>query len=257
MKKRMEIRDTEIWRQIPPEEKVELMSQAHSKGVFAAFMAIVIACTLAVGFKVSLLMWASFLMSPFIFQLSAGRAWKSLRPRLMLEYLAARSAARRYAFTAKSKDLGLSLIFKGKIERIYKEDSVNQALEAAFQNNKETTAWIALFNDAVVVMSEKIGGAKLEFAHLVDSKLQVDVEKSEADGHLSDNCKVLLTSAARGKVDGATVKLTSKYPAAMLVFAQRLEEFKRGALPAIAQPVIAATEDDADPDWMKDFPELN
>lgn len=249
----MEIRDTEIWRQIPPEEKIDLLNKAHSTGVFASFMVVILAATLAVGFKASPLLWGSLAFAPVVFQLAAGRAWRRMRPRLMLEYLAARSAARRYAFSAKSKDLGLSLIFKGEVERVYDNALVTEALAKAFYNNNRAAAWIALFNDAVVIMTERPGGAKLEFAQLVDHKLNVDVRTSGEGGEASERREVIISGQPRYSRESIKVKITSRYPASMLVFSQKLSEYKRAAPAQIAQIAASAPDSGEDPEWMRDF----
>jgi len=43
--------NSDIWRQVPPEEKFELMARAHASGVFAAFIAVILSGTMAIGFK--------------------------------------------------------------------------------------------------------------------------------------------------------------------------------------------------------------
>src|SRR5262245_17453106 len=130
------IDNSEAWRQIPPEEKFALMSRAHGSGILACGITIILGCTLAVGLHMPWLMWGSMIASPLIFQFAAGKAWRDLRPKIMLEYLAARSAARRYAYTADSKDLTVSLIFRGHAEEMFEKDAIQDALEAIIANNK-------------------------------------------------------------------------------------------------------------------------
>jgi hypothetical protein len=217
----MIIESTEIWRQIPPEEKFELMSRAHAKGVTAAVITIIICSTIAVGLQLGWVMWASFAICPFVFQFAAGKEWRGLRPRIMLEYLAARSAARRYAFTANGKDLSLSFMFRGHFERLFDEDRAQEALEAAIEKTKEAEVWVALFADSIILMSEQPGGARLEFSSLLSpDRIQVTANSSDNKDYSSYKELVL---ASLHKNDRRKVKLTSKYPAALIVFEKKLK----------------------------------
>lgn len=230
---------TEIWRSIPPEEKLELMSQAHAKGIFAAFIGIMLGGTLAVALHLSWLLWASLISAPFIFQFAAGKAWRGLRPRLVLEYLAARSAARRYAFSNKGKDLSLSLMFRGTLTREFDEDKLQEALEATFENTREAAVWVALFGDSVVMMSEEPGGARLQFAQVLNDKISIDSRSTDSGREYANDKEVLLTVKNR-RDDEQRFKLTSKHPAALIVFEkkarQQLEALKKsGADNAISE----------------------
>lgn len=217
--------DFDVWRIVPPEEKFEIMAKAQSKGVFACLIAVVIASTMAVGFKASWLMWASIIISPFIFQFAAGKAWRALRPKVMLEYLAARSASRRYAFAAKAKDLTPNLIIRGNLEELFNNDQLQEAMEAMIDNTKEAEVWVTLFGDAVVMISERQGGAELRFAHVLDDKLQIT--SRSADGNDYSSSKELFFEV-RGKdnENKKRFKLTSKYPAALVVFEKKIKSLK-------------------------------
>lgn len=241
-------KEEEIWRQVPPEEKIELMSRAHSNGILVAFIAILVASTLAVGFKFSALMWAALIGSPFVFQLAAGTAWKRLRPKVMLEYLAARSVARRYAFGLNSRELDPNLVFRGRLEEQFTEEQLEEALEASIENLNDASVWVALFSDAVVVMSEAPGGAELRMAHKLDSELKVEGRSLDNKGDYSNTREVWLSYQDR-KAE-RRFKITSKYPAALIVFEKKLlayqnEEIKRiqERINALTAPEVVETEE--------------
>jgi len=219
----MKVDALEMWRLIPPEEKFQLMARAQAKGVLSCLTAIIVCCTLAIGLQLSWLMWAAFLACPFIFQFAAGKAWKHLRPMVMLEYLAARSAARRYAFATNAKDLTLVLIFRGKLERVFEgEEGAIAALEATIEDNRELECWVALFTDAVVLMSEKPGGAQVEFAHLLNESLNSEGVSPSDKGDYSDDREVYLSYMDRRSNKLQKIKLTSHFPASLVVFEKKL-----------------------------------
>jgi len=234
----------ELWRQIPPEEKLELMSKAHAKGIFDAVIAIIVASTIAVGLQLGWMMWASLLAAPFIFQFSTGRAWRGSKPRIILQYLAARSAARRYAFTHNAKDLGLNFMCKGHLEEQFDEDHAQEALEAAVQNTKDAEVWIALFNDALIMIEEGRGGANLRFAHLINNKLEVNGLSKGNSGEYSNDREVYL-SYSHKREGNKRFKLTSKHAAALLVLEKKVNyllENKKGKTKKIPLDVEAMGE---------------
>lgn len=232
----------ELWRQIPPEEKLELMSRAQSKGVLACLSLICLAATLSIGFQTPQIFWASFLGSPIVFQASASKAWKALRPRAMLEYLGVRSAARRFAFSVDGEDLTVNLMFRGRIEHLYGEEQVFSALNAAVEGEKEAAVWITLFQDSLVMISEKPGGAKLEFGTPLKT-LEMQVQNEGGETYSSDKEIVLsMDSRKHGK---KSVRLTSHQPAALVVFEKKVLQLKEEA--AILERGITALIPDVPP----------
>ncbi|MCO6431195.1 MAG: hypothetical protein J5J00_10070 [Deltaproteobacteria bacterium] len=222
------VETTEIWRQIPPEEKFSLLSRAHSKGIASAIITIVVACTFAISLHNAWLMWGAIVVSPIIFQLAAGKAWRDLRPRLVLEYLAARSAARRYAFTAGSRDLAINFLFRGRMELTKEntEEDPMAALEASLENPGEIDVWIGLFGDAVVLMSERAGGAHCELAQVLGHKIELESRSLDDKGDYSSNKELYITALPeRGASAPKKYRITSDAPAALIVFEKRLQVF--------------------------------
>lgn len=217
----------EIWRSIPPEEKFEIMAQAQAAGVLALMMFLILAGTMAVGLKLPWVMWTGLLGSPFVYQFAAGKKWRDVRPRAMLEYLGARSAARRFAFAARGKDLSCNFLFKGKVERVFNESDVHEALEAMIDNVKEAQVWIALFGDSVVMMEEKLGGAESRFARIIDEHLAIESRALDGRGEYSAHKEILLTISYRNR-EPEIFKVTSRYPAALIVFEKKLQQLLDG-----------------------------
>ncbi len=223
--------DFEIWRLVPPEAKLEMMAKANSKGMMTALSVIVVGATCSMALEMVWFFWGALLCSPIIFQLSAGKAWRGLKPQTMLQYLAARSAARRYAYIAKSTNLTLDLIFPATLERVFDPNDVSGALEAAINKNKETEVWVALFKDTVVLMSEQLGGAKMEFAQSINDKLKVK-SISESGGDYTNDKEVILTAIQPGIREHGeedleeSIKITSRFPAALVVFEKKLQDLK-------------------------------
>lgn len=219
----MELNNSDIWRTVPPEEKLEFLARAHAKGVQAVIGTLLVGGTVAVALQLEWLFWSSLLLIPFIFQFIAGKAWRGFRPRLMLEYLAARSAARRYAFANRARDLGLQLLFRGDMQRVFDSENRMAELEAAIDNTKEASVWIALFNDTIVLMSERLGGAKLEFAAPINERLSVQaVSPHGDDSPYHSDSSVLLTYRERRANEAQQIRITSRYPAALAVFERKL-----------------------------------
>lgn len=242
----MAVNDVEIWRQIPPEEKFELLSRAHASGLFTAIIMVVIGSTIAISLQMNWILWSSLLISPLVFQFAAGKAWRDLRPRIMLEYLAARSASRRYAFANRSQDLTLSLIFKGTLEQQFEEENLQEALEAMISQTKDAEVWVALFSDVLIMIAERPGGASLQFAHLLDDKLKVSSNAKEKKSDYTNDKEVYLTYKDRATATDKQFKLTSRFPAALAVFEKRLltlkEEAARKAETKIAEFLPADTD---------------
>ncbi len=210
---------TDIWGRVPPEEKFEILAKAQARGVGAAVVVAIVGCTLAVGFKFDWLMWGALLVSPLIYQFVAGKAWRDLKPPVILEYLAARSATRRFAFTTKSQDLYLHLMFRGDVEKLPSND-LGEALEDTIPVGTKTPVWIGLFTDCVVLIREEIGGAVCVMSHLLDEKLTIRGESPESDREYSNDRQVLLSYTSKKGV-GNRYRVTSRFPAALIVFERK------------------------------------
>lgn len=251
----MESNDLDIWRTIPPEEKLECLARAQSHGVQSVAVLVIMGGTIAVALQLPWIFWCALILIPFIFQFSSGKAWRGIRPRLMLEFLAARSAARRYAFTNRARDLGLQVILRGEMSRISDADPRTAALEAAADSNSQAAVWIALFNDTIVLMSERSGGAKLEFATPINDRLSVEARSPKGDNSpYHNNSAVILTYFDRHANEQRQLQLTSRYPAALAVFEKRLQSSIERLRPFLIEGAGEIGEKESDDDIFRQRP---
>lgn len=233
----------QLWRQIPPEEKFELMAQAHSRGIAAAFSIIVVGATLAVGLQNDWLLWGSIILSPVIFQGTASKSWRSLKPRAILEYLAARSAARRFAFSLNSAKLTLTSMIRGQMEDVYEHESRSEELEADFENRRERDVWIALFQDALIVISEQAGGAKLELGQLLMKNIEMSADSPSGQGEYANDREILIKTTNNFGIT-KTSKLKSPYPAALIVLEKQMGNLIKQAKADYVPVVLKQNQDD-------------
>lgn len=227
-----------------------MMARAQSRGILVAFITVLVCSTMAVGFQMPWLLWGSLIISPFVFQFATGKAWRDHRPRVLLEYLAARAVTRRYAFAVSAKDLGLRLIFKGRLEEEYSDSNVQVALNQSFDNQRTKDVWVTLFNDAVVLISERIGGAQCELASPFNDKLMVE-SVSESKSDYAAGKTIILTLTDRTHVK-RRFRLTSRYPAALVVFEKQIQQLlkeaaeQRARLLDAPKPAAKSFDDDDD-----------
>lgn len=218
----------EIWRQIPPEEKFELLAKSQASGIQGALVLIITLATIAVGLKIKWLLWASFICSPLVYQFAAGKAWRKIKPGVMLEYLAARSVARRFAYISKAADLTPQVIFRAAVteELNDSQNAINEAIQAIEKANERSLMWISLLNSAVVAFFEAPQGARLEFVSLINEQVKIEGRNlDESDGDYSANRELLLTIYADSPKE-RKYRITSPYPAALVVFEKRLIQLK-------------------------------
>lgn len=232
------IKDLDIWRQIPPEEKLEIMSQSHAKGIVTCIMTLIVCGTLAIAIQVPWVLWVSILLTPFTFQLRTNLSWRSLNPSMVLKYLAARSVCRRYAYSAAhSKELDLEVIFPAVIWKDptleLKENDADEAdkgdklIEEALKSfgkenisDKKIDVWVALFKDAVVFVKESPNGGQLMFASAINSRLKLH-EKSDAENSEYDpNKELIIEQKKTNRKYFWNIK--SKFPASLIVFEKML-----------------------------------
>lgn len=219
--------DLEIWREIPPEEKLEIMSRSQASGITASSLSVIVCATLAIALQHPWVFWSAIIFAPFTFQFTSNKSWRALRPSMVLQYLAVRSVSRRYAYSAAhSKDLALRCVFPATAWRDLSleeadpedEDKINK-LKNSFgstQNEQKVyPAWVALFTDAVTIITEGPGGAKLLFATGIGPKISIS-SVSESGGDYDSNKEVLLEYQT---MNGPHYwRIRSKFPAALIVF---------------------------------------
>jgi hypothetical protein len=230
----------DIWRKIPPEEKLLLMAQSQARGISASSILLATIGSISLGLRVPWLFWSAFVTIPFVFQLASAKAWRDLKPRTMLEYLGARSAARRYAYSANAKDLTVSIMMKGVLSPEYSADDQEEAIEARIEQRDHVDVWVALFPDTIVMMSERAGGAKLEFAQsLLGDKFEVEAEGFD---DRNEERRLVFTIGDKKTSERHRWFLTSPFPAALLVLERRMRAFLEEQRLAAEKERLAYTE---------------
>lgn len=244
----MELNPNELWRRVPPEEKLELLNFAHAKGVIASLWVVGVGCTFAVGLQVSEIMWGSFFLVPLVFQYTVSKHWRQIRPKVMLEYLGARSVTRRYAVAANGRNLGAEFLFKGRLRRIVEDDTIDDDLDENARRKPDVHVWVALFPDSLIMISEGVRGANLEFSHLLDDKLTVTARSADGGKEYSKGREIVLEYANKRTLEYGKFLLTSRYPAALVVFEKKLELLHAAHLKTIGKKLITAKREDPELD---------
>ena len=180
---------------------------------------------IAYGFDQIWLLLAGVALGVVAMPAFANYSWRRYKPTIILSYLAVRSVARRYAYGYALPDMGIVLIFRGKITRVFaskeEEELFKQEQEVDFDNQSSAQmskdVWICLLNGGIIAMSEQKGGAKLEYITAIAPN--VVVKKGNGDQGFSENDVVI---EGIGNMPGRKVVLQSKYPGALYVFERKL-----------------------------------
>lgn len=213
------------WNAVALEERLELVNRAHATGILAGAMSLLLMGTIGYGFDQIWLLLAGLGVSFFITPMFTSYSWRRYKPQLILAYLAVRTVARRYAYGCNIVDLDTVLIFRGFMEQRF----ANATEEALFRQEQgvdidesspqeKKSVWIALLRGGVVLLSERPGGAKLEFASAITAEFVCKKIEPKDD---RESVEILLTGAT-GQSRGRTVAISSKYPAALYVFEKHL-----------------------------------
>jgi hypothetical protein len=243
----VKINSQDVWGKIPPEEKLVIHSEAHSTGVVAGLIITIASISISIGYNSPLVMWCGFLLVPFSFHIASQISWKKRKPALILEYLAARSASRRFAFQAKASDLTVKLLMRASLtlkvddeedtENLGARKDINSPNKATNSHKKIPKVWVALFEDTLVIMSENPGGARAEFIHSVNEKLKIKGYSPEGEGEYSSERKLELGSEDWGKYLLATFVLESMTPGALIVLEKKLLALKEEAIFRASLPI--------------------
>ncbi|MCB0358789.1 MAG: hypothetical protein KDD44_04115 [Bdellovibrionales bacterium] len=212
------------WNSVALEERLELISRSKAVGCVAGAGFLLLVGSIAYGLDEIWLLAGGALGSVFVMQLFASYAWRRGKPELILKYLAARSVARRYAYGYNILDLDVVLIFRGKAEEEYidrEEEEIVKGLEdvefGTTMRDKKSV-WICLMRGALVLLSERGGGARLEYLTPLTEEVLVSDEVVE-DGVTYRKILVEGAGPAKNKI----LTITSDYPGALYVLARQLE----------------------------------
>lgn len=207
------------WNTVALEERLELLNSSKAHGIIAASASFFFIGAVAYGFDKVWLLIAASCSAFIVMPLFTNHSWRQGKSKLILSYLAARSIARRHAHNQRLDNLEILLIFRGKVHPQY--DSEEEAILARQASDVEIEGslapskdvWICLFKGGIVALSERRGGARLEFLCGVSPNLSV---KKGAVKELSPSALLVTTG------DGKRIAFSSPYSGALLVFEKQL-----------------------------------
>ena len=212
-----------VWNSVCLEERLELIASAQATGVIASLAALLLVGSIAYGFDQIWLLVAGVASSIFVFPLFSSYSWRRGKPALILAYLAVRAVGRRYAYGYHVDDLDIILIYRGQMKEVFadreQEELAKRTVGTEFEARvgEFRDVWIMLLRGAVVLLSEKAGGAKLEYlTHVTAETVLRDVGKVE------DSADHALVVEGVGAAKGKIVMISSKYQGAHYVFRKQL-----------------------------------
>ncbi len=208
----------DIWQSVALEERLELISRCQASGFIAALVNLCVVGSIAYGFDKIMLLGVAVAGSFFVFPLFSSYTWRNGKPSIILAYLAVRTIARRYAYSFDFSSLDILLIYRGYAKQIFdsKEDEEvylqKQKVDMDFKGNACKPVWIILMRGGLVVLSEKKGGAKLEFITPFTHENTIVDAKEDVEAY-EKGCIVDGTVQSKGK----KFLIKSKYKAAQYV----------------------------------------
>ncbi|MFN8388663.1 MAG: hypothetical protein U0136_00060 [Bdellovibrionota bacterium] len=232
------------WNAVALEERLELLSRAHAHGILAGVASILLLGTIAYGFDEIYILAGGFLAAFFMVPMFMSYSWRRGKPAMILAYLAVRTVARRYAYGYNLSDLDIVLIYRGTMTEIYhdreEEELIRQRQQVDFTSTVESekAVWICLLRGAVVILSEREGGAKLEFLSPITN--EVVVRRRRPDEDVSDAAMVIEGAAgAKGKI----IALDSRSTGAQYVFERQLGRLIAEYKPPVSPYYTARTDE--------------
>jgi hypothetical protein len=213
----------DIWNSVALEERIELISKSQASGIISATISIFVISSVGYGLDNIWFLVVALASGFFVFPLFSSQTWRNGKPSMILAYLAVRTVARRYAHGLNLPDIDIILIYKGQFEEIFSnredEEMHYQSQSISFDTNenssKQKEVWIVLLRSGFLLLSEKRGGARLEFVTPILSDTSIDYDQS------SKNPTYTIMGSGMNK--GRTVRLSSKYQAAHYVFLKRFQ----------------------------------
>lgn len=202
------------WQGVALEERIELISRVRAQGTVMTLLFVVYAASVAYGFDRINLLWLSVALALIMMPLSANRHWGKEKAALLLQYLAARSVARRYAAGLKMGDITPVLFIRGRLHDINEDGTVNTTIEGS-----EPLNWFCLLRSTLIVLTEARGGAKLSYALVINSETKAQLHR-EDDPRKSGILHI--TSVLRGSA--TDIAVSSPYPAALLALQMKMQQ---------------------------------
>jgi len=218
----------EAWNAVALEERFEMIARSKAEGIVASGAFAFVMGSVAYGFDEIWLLVVAAAGAVLVMPLFASYSWRKNKPATIMAYLAVRSVARRYAYGYKISDFGVVLIFKGELEELYASEADEQlaaqkeTVDFDSTRQRRKNVWLCLLRGGLVALSERPGGAKLEFLCAVAPELIVRKPLSSED--YSPRSVILESPATTGVV--RKVVISSAYSGAMYVFEKQLLRLK-------------------------------
>ncbi len=214
----------EIWQSVSLEERLELISRSQASGLIASLVTVFMVGSIAYGLdKISLLVVA-FGCAFFTFPLFSSHTWRTGKPSLILAYLAVRTVARRYAYGFDLPNIDIILIYRAKMQPLFATTEEEYAhnkknFDSGSSTRSETPVWVVLMRSGILLLSEKTGGAKLEFVSPIVHDTAIE-EYTENLRMGESACTIQGSGVSKGK----SVLLKTKYKGAHYVFVKRFQQ---------------------------------
>lgn len=212
------------WQSVSLEERLELISRAHANGIVAMVCCVLLMGGIAYGFDEIWILAAGVAGSLFVFPLFSSYSWRREKPALILAYLAVRTVARRYAYGYDMPDIDIIFIYRARMKEVFssKEEELFARQRERLDYDSVTTehkdVWVVLLRGGIVILSEKDGGARLEFLTFINHDTVIR-KPTNAEG-IQDEKALVIEGVLNSK--GRAVVLTSRYAGAHYVFERRL-----------------------------------
>lgn len=212
MSRNVVLNTEEAWNAVSLEERLELVSRSNGDGVLAALMSATVLGSVAWSLDKIWLFYVGSALSLLFIPLIANLTWRRSKPELILRYLAARAMARRYATAHKIEGSEVAFLFRGVAK-------VDEGQEGEVE---ELAVWICLLRGAVILLSERPGGARLEFLSAISGDSQFSTEDDPAG-------RPQLILNGSGIDSGRTCIISSRYVATFYVFQRLFSQLQSGA----------------------------
>lgn len=213
----------DIWNSVALEERIELISKSQASGIIAATISIFVVSSIGYGLDNIWFLLVALASGFFVFPLFSSQTWRNGKPSLILAYLAVRTVARRYAHGFNLPNIDIVLIYKGTFEEVFasreEHELYLQSQSISYDNSENMSSkkdvWIILLKSGILLLSEKRGGARLEFVTPIQSDSILEYDQN------SKNPSYKIEGSGINK--GRAVILESKYKAAHYVFLKRFQ----------------------------------
>jgi hypothetical protein len=224
----------ETWQKIPEEERGELLARAKAQGVESCCVCLLIGCALAISLKAQWIALGTIAFLPLLYQVVSTQIWLEIKPLATISYFLAATTSRIYAQHLRSQDPCVKMIFRGSLESVpaQVEDAVSEEFpeEAADERPAPKDVWISLFPDALIMISEGIDGANLEFAHSTLRDFQVALDSPDGEETPSRSSRLLIQTTANDSVASRWV-VSSPHPATLVACERKIRYFSQRSHP--------------------------